>query len=121
MILKQCFLFLIVLKACFGQIRLIEPHLDHRFSLNASLVTKNRILKELVTDLEELDAVSSQSGKDVQTVTIYGNSSLGYYFVDLLFGAKKQRQSLIIDTGSTITCLPCNSKIIHLNQHSLWT
>jgi hypothetical protein len=39
---------------------------------------------------------------------IYGNTSvLNYYYVDLYVGNPPQRQSLIIDTGSLLTTIPC--------------
>jgi hypothetical protein len=30
-----------------------------------------------------------------------------YFYVDVYLGSQKQRQSLIVDTGSGITALPC--------------
>lgn len=39
---------------------------------------------------------------------IYGNASLGYYYVKLYIGTPPQEQSVIIDTGSGQLALPCN-------------
>ena len=48
---------------------------------------------------------------------IFGNYSLGYYFVDVYvnpvnntdYNDKKHRKSLILDTGSSLTNFPCSS------------
>ena len=46
---------------------------------------------------------------DLQTSKLHGNSTdLMYFFVDVYFGSNKQKQSLIVDTGSTITAVPCS-------------
>jgi len=41
------------------------------------------------------------------TLRLYGNTVMGYYYVTLFFGSQLQRQNLIVDTGSTITTIPC--------------
>jgi hypothetical protein len=42
------------------------------------------------------------------TTPIYGNTSvLNYYFVNLYIGTPSIKQSLIIDTGSLLTTIPC--------------
>lgn len=39
---------------------------------------------------------------------VYGNASLGYYFVNIFVGTPNpQPQSVIIDTGSGILAMPC--------------
>lgn len=39
---------------------------------------------------------------------IYGNASLGYYYVNIYIGSPDpQPQSVIIDTGSGILAVPC--------------
>jgi len=47
----------------------------------------------------------------VTTVRLYGDSTLGYYYVNLFFGSNYQKESLIVDTGSSITAIPCTSMI----------
>ena len=42
------------------------------------------------------------------TLPVYGNASLGYYYVELFVGHPPQQQSVIIDTGSGQLALPCN-------------
>jgi len=41
---------------------------------------------------------------------LHGSSALGYYFTTLYFGTPAQKQTLIVDTGSTITTIPCTGK-----------
>jgi hypothetical protein len=39
---------------------------------------------------------------------VYGNASLGYYYVNIYVGSPNpQPQSVIVDTGSGILALPC--------------
>lgn len=40
-------------------------------------------------------------------VPIFGNGTLGYYFVNVYLGPTHQKFSLIVDTGSSLTTLPC--------------
>ena len=42
-----------------------------------------------------------------KNATIYGNTSLGYYYVEASVGSQGQKQSLIIDTGSHVTIFTC--------------
>ena len=45
---------------------------------------------------------------NIDTTRIYGNSSnLHYYYVNIYVGSKHKKQSLIIDTGSSLTGFPC--------------
>lgn len=46
-----------------------------------------------------------------RVVPIYGNGSIGYYYVNLYLGEQAQPASVIIDTGSSLTCLPCNGTL----------
>jgi hypothetical protein len=41
---------------------------------------------------------------------LYGDTSLGYYYAYLFVGTPPQKQSVIVDTGSTITAFPCSGK-----------
>lgn len=36
-----------------------------------------------------------------------GSSRLGYYVINIILGSQKLKQSLIIDTGSHMTIIPC--------------
>ena len=46
----------------------------------------------------------------MRTVRLFGSSWLGYYYVNIFVGSDPQRESLIVDTGSTITAVPCHGK-----------
>lgn len=39
---------------------------------------------------------------------MHGNLSLGYYYANIYLGTPPQKQSFIIDTGSTLFAIPCN-------------
>ena len=53
-------------------------------------------------------ATSKDPSLPEHTLPVYGNASLGYYYVDLFVGHPPQQQSVIIDTGSGQLALPCN-------------
>lgn len=42
------------------------------------------------------------------TVPVYGNATLGYYYINVYVGTPPQEQSVIIDTGSGQFALPCS-------------
>jgi len=57
-----------------------------------------------------------------ETSIIHGNStSINYYFITAYFGTPPQKQALIIDTGSSLTGVPCEKLCKkcgkHLNQY----
>jgi hypothetical protein len=43
----------------------------------------------------------------IHTAPIQGNISMGYYFLDIYVGTPPQKSSLILDTASGVTALPC--------------
>ena len=50
----------------------------------------------------------SQRAPKVYTYQIYGNASdLQYYYANIYIGSPPQRQSVIIDTGSSFVGVPC--------------
>ena len=54
-----------------------------------------------------------------RNMTLYGNISLGYYYVDVYVGTPPQKKYLIVDTGSrqtVMTCDPCEKCGTHLNR-----
>ena len=58
-------------------------------------------------DRKEVD-VSQRNTDNLDSTRIYGNSSnLHYYYVNIHVGSKQKKQSLIIDTGSSLTGFPC--------------
>lgn len=53
------------------------------------------------------------------TMPVYGNSSvLHYYFVNILVGSTQMKQSLIIDTGSSLIGFPCLNFCKNCGIHS---
>lgn len=49
------------------------------------------------------------SSKQMQ---IYGSTALGYYYLNVYIGNPPQLQTLILDTGSWLTAIPCNGDSI---------
>ncbi len=41
-------------------------------------------------------------------IPVFGNASLGYFYVNLYIGTPPQKQSVIVDTGSGQLALPCS-------------
>jgi hypothetical protein len=61
--------------------------------------------KTYTKKLRSLDHLSDSLG---DSTPIFGNSSsLNYYFVNVYLGNPPQKQSVIIDTGSHLTAVPC--------------
>ena len=53
-----------------------------------------------------------------ETDFVYGNSTdLQYYYTELEFGEPPSKQALIVDTGSSITCIPCAKQCEHCGKH----
>jgi hypothetical protein len=55
------------------------------------------------------EQIGSGNTRMLETLTpIYGNSSyINYYFVNMYVGTPPKMQSLITDTGSSVTTIPC--------------
>lgn len=46
----------------------------------------------------------------LQTASLYGNATdMQYFFVDIFVGSDREKQSLIVDTGSGIAAMPCKN------------
>jgi hypothetical protein len=52
-------------------------------------------------------AINETSGY-LHTSALYGGYNLGYYYVNVYLGTPPTKQTLIVDTGSSITTLPCS-------------
>eukprot|EP00826_Nyctotherus_ovalis_P042934 TRINITY_DN4487_c0_g3_i5.p1 TRINITY_DN4487_c0_g3~~TRINITY_DN4487_c0_g3_i5.p1 ORF type:complete len:127 (-),score=7.54 TRINITY_DN4487_c0_g3_i5:401-781(-) len=53
--------------------------------------------------------LTAQHQLRVHTYPLYGNASeLQYYYANVYIGSPPQRQSVIIDTGSSFVGVPCN-------------
>lgn len=65
--------------------------------------------------IDETDSINEEIVSETAvTLRLYGNTVMGYYYVTLFFGSQLQRQNLIVDTGSTITTIPCTGIILKL-------
>ena len=42
-------------------------------------------------------------------IKIYGNDITQYYYMNLMMGKPLRQQSVILDTGSDLTAVPCSS------------
>lgn len=51
--------------------------------------------------------ISLQITLSMRNVTLFGNDTLGYYYVEAYVGTPPQKKSLILDTGSHLTIFPC--------------
>lgn len=45
------------------------------------------------------------------TVALRGSTDLGYYFARVFVGTPPQMQTVIVDTGSSVTAIPCKRKL----------
>lgn len=63
-------------------------------------------------DMFDYDSIKRYESDSAVTLRLYGNTIMGYYYVTLFFGSPLQRQNLIVDTGSTITTIPCTGIVI---------
>ena len=50
-------------------------------------------------------------------IQVYGNATLGYYYINLYVGTPPQEQSVIIDTGSGQLAMPCSKCVSCGNSH----
>lgn len=64
------------------------------------------------SDFYGFDQDEEPETESAVTLRLYGNTVMGYYYVTLFFGSPLQRQNLIVDTGSTITTIPCTGNYI---------
>lgn len=56
----------------------------------------------------------------LETANVYGNSTELYYFYTTVYVGdfdNPSEQSLIIDTGSGVTCFPCKESCRHCGHH----
>lgn len=44
----------------------------------------------------------------IHTVKLLGNIDIGYYYVNIFVGSPPQKQTVIVDTGSSLTAIPCS-------------
>ena len=53
----------------------------------------------------------------IHTVKLFGSFELGYYYVNLFIGTPPQKQTVIVDTGSSLTAIPCSG---HKKKNSFY-
>ena len=51
---------------------------------------------------------TSTPGNKVHMIKIYGEDHTQYYYMNLMMGKPLRQQSVIIDTGSDLTAVPCS-------------
>lgn len=77
-----------------------------------SLVFFLTILSSVLSRQTQLSTVFQAPTKTAilpyHSIELHGNFSLGYYYATIFLGTPAQKQSFIIDTGSTIFAIPCN-------------
>ena len=61
------------------------------------------------------DEAQKYYDSDTHTVKLFGSFDLGYYYVSLFVGTPPQKQTVIVDTGSSLTAIPCSGHIFHNN------
>lgn len=44
----------------------------------------------------------------IRNVELFGNNTLGYYYIEAYVGTPPQKKALILDTGSHLTIFPCS-------------
>lgn len=53
----------------------------------------------------------------IHTIQMLGSFELGYYYINLFVGEPPQKQSVIVDTGSSITAFPCYGKYFKFKEN----
>lgn len=108
-------------------IRLIIISLIYGLSnLNKVLPVHNDQDNKKLSETGNLDTRRNQENSKITTGLIYGNSSsLNYYYTELYVGTPPQKQSVILDTGSSTIAIPCQPYCTdcgnHLNSYYLAT
>ena len=100
--------------AIFTQEQLVVPSqgLESSESIDSSFTSTNTRLLTQDSYMDMFDFDREEPAESAVTMRLYGNTIMGYYYVTLFFGSPLQRQNLIIDTGSTITTVPCTGIVI---------
>lgn len=61
---------------------------------------------------------SESEKRRLETAPLYGSlNEFGYYFVDVFVGTPPQRQSVILDSGSSLLGFPCTSCGVNCGKH----
>lgn len=66
-------------------------------------------MKHLLLSIGFVEAERRLAHMHLQATNLYGNSTdLEYFYIDVAFGSKRQKQALILDTGSSLAAVPCD-------------
>lgn len=120
---RHVFLFLFGLFICLTHIQarfIIPVQQYHPSSIDSSFFSSTSSSYTSEFETRVLDSTPHTGHEPAVTLRLYGSTWLGYYYITLFFGTPPQRQNLIVDTGSTITTIPCTGItikcIINMNQ-----
>jgi len=95
---------------------LLNIHIILYFLIKLSLSTIHKI--HLKKNNFLYNSIKNSLLRNLSQINILGNSSdLNYYYTYLYLGNSKQRQSYIIDTGSSITTSPCKPYCNRCGKH----
>ena len=83
---------------------------------------KSPIIKDHSKNPKNQQSQTEEENKNIRTFPIHGNVTLGYFYVDLYVGINAQRQSVILDSGSSLTTFPCKGifALKMLRMQELW-
>lgn len=88
----------------------------HRGNFPTSLIINHREKEHNLRDLNN-DSYNKNT-THLDSTVIYGNSSImNYYYVDIYIGTPLKKQTLIIDTGSGNTGVPCKNICERCGKH----
>lgn len=108
--LRRILLFIFAFSSSIAsQFRLIHRQIGGPETLKFSKVSSPNIMRSLF----EYDFHESN-----YSVNLKGSTDLGYYYATLFVGSPPQKQTVIVDTGSSVTAIPCK-RIFLLNFFKL--
>jgi hypothetical protein len=106
---KYKIVILLYLFSFFNQLMCNSVPLIYSLNKISNTNPNNYKFRKLVEHLSNIRGDSSP---------IFGNSTyLNYYYVDIYIGEPPQKQSVIIDTGSHITAVPCLPHCKNCGKH----
>jgi len=62
-------------------------------------------------------AILASTALTERSMPLYGNSTIGYYYIEAFVGSPPQKKALILDTGSHLTTFPCKG-CSNCNDHT---
>ena len=102
--LRQLFFLSLFLTSCLAEMRFFPHRYKQIYDEHSS--PPDTFLRRL-----EQDDLNRQNENRLNSprisMRLRGDTELGYYYITLFFGTPLQRQTLIVDTGSSVTAIPC--------------